>query len=119
MNHTFGARLKQLRKEKRMSQEELGAVIGVAQSTLGSYERATREPSIEGLLALAHYFDVSVDYLIGNSEFRETVEKSSPQRTFDLRELLHEHEIILYGRSLSEDEKQRLLDISLGLFYVK
>ena len=117
MKATFGSRLKELRKEKRLSQEELGAIIGVAQSTLGSYERETREPSIDGILELAHYFDVSVDYLLGNSDERKTPEYIQAHGSYDLHQLMHENEIILYGRTLTEDEKQRLLDISLGLFY--
>ncbi|PQD95777.1 transcriptional regulator [Pradoshia eiseniae] len=117
MTSSFGSRLKELRKEKRLSQEELGTIIGVAQSTLGSYERETREPSIEGLLQLAHYFEVSVDYLLGNSDLREPATTSHPYGSYDLHQLFHDNEVILYGRSLSEDEKQRLLDISLGLFY--
>ena len=117
MKSSFGSRLKELRKEKRLSQVELGAIIGVAQSTLGSYERETREPSIEGILELAHYFDVSVDYLLGNSDERNTYETPKYHGPYDLHQLMHDNEIILYGRTLTDDEKQRLLDISLGLFY--
>lgn len=117
MKSSFGSRLKELRKEKRLSQEELGAIIGVAQSTMGSYERETREPSIDGILELAHYFDVSVDYLLGNSNERKILELSQVQGSYDLHKFMHENEIVLYGRTLTEDEKQRLLDISLGLFY--
>lgn len=117
MKSSFGSRLKELRKEKRLSQEELGAIIGVAQSTMGSYERETREPSIDGILELAHYFDVSVDYLLGNSDERKIPELTQLQGSYDLHKFMHENEIVLYGRTLTEDEKQRLLDISLGLFY--
>ena len=61
----FQERLIALRKTAGISQTELGEIVGLAQRTISNYENKESEPSIETLIKLADYFDVSVDYLIG------------------------------------------------------
>lgn len=63
----FGKRLKDLRTKKGLSQKQLGDAIGISKSTVGSYECAERTPAIEILAKTAKYFDVSLDYLLGNT----------------------------------------------------
>ena len=60
-------KLRKLRKEKGISLKELGATIGVAESTMSLYENGKRQPDYETLLKFAKYFNVSVDYFIGDS----------------------------------------------------
>lgn len=73
-----GARLKQLREEKGLLQEELARALSVSPSAIGMYERDYREPSDELLLQIASFFDVSVDYLLGNSDVRNHHEAQDP-----------------------------------------
>lgn len=61
-------RLRYLRREKKMSQAALAEAIGVAQSSITSYERDERKPSYEVLCLLADYFNVSTDYLLGRTD---------------------------------------------------
>ncbi|MCL2061652.1 MAG: helix-turn-helix domain-containing protein [Firmicutes bacterium] len=61
----FGNRLKELRVEKNLSQAQLAAAIGFSQSNLAKWERAVHDPPTDALIALAKFFDVSVDYLLG------------------------------------------------------
>ena len=64
---TFGQRIKQLRQERGLSQEELGKLVGVSSRVLGYYEADERFPrSRETLLAFAQAFQVSLDYLLDN-----------------------------------------------------
>lgn len=63
-------RLKELRTEKRISLRELADNINISYSSLGKYEREEQEPNIDNLIKIANYFEVSVDYLIGNSSFK-------------------------------------------------
>ena len=56
--------LRKLRKEKGISMKELGAQVGVAESTISQYETGKRQPDFNMLLKLSSYFDVSVDYLL-------------------------------------------------------
>ena len=60
-----GDRLRKLRKEKNLSQKELGDLIGVKKSTICSYEKQTRTPTIENIIDLMQIFNVTSDYLIG------------------------------------------------------
>ncbi len=71
----FSNRLIALRKEKRMTQEELAGVINKKRSTVSGYETEGKEPDIETICFLAKYFGVSTDYLLGYSEERNHVEQ--------------------------------------------
>ena len=66
----FPARLKQLRTERGISQENLGAELNLGKSTISSYEAEGRQPNYDTLIKLANYFDVSVDYLLGVTPIR-------------------------------------------------
>ena len=65
---SLGERIKQLRNDNGIMQKELSESIGVAPRTLRGYEGGTREPNIEKLIAIADYFDVSLDYLVGRTD---------------------------------------------------
>ena len=57
-------RLRELRKSKNLSQEELGKLFNVAQNTISHWERGDREPDNETLKSLANYFGVTTDELL-------------------------------------------------------
>ena len=61
-------RLKELRKTKQISQKELASIINISARAWRFYESGDREPTITNLIALADYFDVSLDYLVGRSD---------------------------------------------------
>lgn len=60
--------MKQLRKDKKMSQGELAKQLGISTSTVGMYEQGRRDPDTQTLLKLAQALDVSMDYLVGASD---------------------------------------------------
>ena len=62
---TFGQRLKDLRNTRGISQNELSKHIGVSKSSVNMYERDEREPGFETLEAIADFFNVNMDYLLG------------------------------------------------------
>ena len=66
----FQARLKSLRKESKHSQTETANAIGVTLKQIQRYERGESEPTLSKLIALADYFNVSLDYLVGRSDVR-------------------------------------------------
>lgn len=59
--------LKRLREEKEMTQAELGKALEISPSAIGMYEQGRRTPDIPTLKKIASYFNVSLDYLLGNS----------------------------------------------------
>lgn len=60
-------RLKTLRKKQHLSQMALSKFIGVSQQTIGSWETGRTSPDNNMITALAKHFNVSTDYLLGNS----------------------------------------------------
>ena len=62
----FGNVLRKLRNENRLTQTQLAQKLGVAFSTISMYERGEREPDFETTEAIADFFNVSFDYLLGN-----------------------------------------------------
>lgn len=72
----FGQRLRMLRTEKNMTQEELGKLMNVGKASVSLYEKNERTPDQQTLMKTADYFDVSVDYLLGRSNER-TLAKSN------------------------------------------
>ena len=61
-------RLFELRTEKGLSQRELARIMNVSQGTYNNWENSNTQPSIEQLIALANFFEVSVDFLIGRTD---------------------------------------------------
>ena len=64
----FRKRLQQLRERKRISRKVLSELCGLNSDAIRRYERGEREPTMHSLVAIAEYFEVSVDYLVGRSE---------------------------------------------------
>lgn len=107
---TFGVRLKELRTGKNLAQKEVGAIIGVSDSSIRKYESGDRTPTPDALKTLAKFFDVSVDYLLGSdaTPSKNMIEEKKPK---DLQKILEDHEIMFDGIPLDDDEKQEILDI--------
>jgi len=64
----FKDRLKELRKKKGLSQVALADRLGLSKSTIGAYETGDIKPSIEALNLIADYFNVDLNYLMGNED---------------------------------------------------
>jgi transcriptional regulator with XRE-family HTH domain len=67
----FPTRLKQIRLEQKLTQEQLGEKINVTKVSISGYENGNRTPDTETLQKIADYFRVSVDYLLGRSNKRD------------------------------------------------
>lgn len=116
----FHLRLRELRNSRKLSQQELADLLGISKSSINMYERGEREPGLDTLEAMADFFNVDMDYLMGKtSEIKtfddkfdtETLSKGS--KAYDLisecfgkqaAELVH-----LYD-SFNEEGKEKLLD---------
>lgn len=64
----FAERIKDLRLAHGMTQEEVGKITGVKRYSVCGYEKGNNYPEIPGLIALADYFKVSTDYLLGRTD---------------------------------------------------
>ncbi len=61
-------RLKELREKRGMSQVRLAIELDLNQNTISRYESGAREADYRTLIAIADYFDVSLDYLLGRTD---------------------------------------------------
>lgn len=65
MASNFGKVLKELRIQRGIRQVDLGKSMNLANNTISSWERGNSSPSLEELVTLAKFFNVSTDYLLG------------------------------------------------------
>ncbi|WP_277631362.1 helix-turn-helix domain-containing protein [Atopococcus tabaci] len=112
----FGARLQELRKQKKWTQKELGAMLGVTHVSVSGYESGNRFPDTETLAKIADIFGVSTDYLLG----RDVPEWASEKDVMDLEEMLNSNVNMAYGgENLTEEEKEQVKRVLTGLFWEK
>ncbi len=74
MEVLFAKRLKELRKERNLTQTEVGEYLGYGYTAIANYESGRNRPSYEDLIKLCVLFHVSTDYLIGYSDTRKQQE---------------------------------------------
>lgn len=67
-NNIFGKRLKEIRIEKGLSQQKLGEIFGFCNQTISFWESGSREPDLDTLLKIAHYFEVSLEELLEDNK---------------------------------------------------
>lgn len=90
----FSERLKTLRKQVQLTQVDVAEKLGISQPAYASWERGIKKPTQENLVKIAQILNVSVDYLVGNSDY--TVDK------LDNIELLFR----MNSKGLSDEEKE-------------
>jgi transcriptional regulator with XRE-family HTH domain len=61
-------RLQELRKKNHLKQDDIANLLGVVRSTYGNYEQGTREMDLSGIIKLADFYKVSLDYLFGRTD---------------------------------------------------
>ena len=64
----FAERLKALRKQVKLTQAQIAEKLDISQQAYASWERGVKKPTQENLVKIAQVLNVSVDYLVGNSE---------------------------------------------------
>lgn len=112
----FGERLKKLRTNRHMTQEELGSIFNppLSQSTVGTYENGKRQPTLENLVLISKHFNVTTDYLLGLTDEITVIKDENPR---ELKEFLNKNNVLFNGSELNADEKRRMIDILTGLFW--
>lgn len=66
--HDFPIKLKLLRAKKGITQKQLAEVLNIQPNSVQRLEYGTARPSLDTVIAIADYFDVSLDYLVGRSD---------------------------------------------------
>ncbi|MBD5469105.1 MAG: helix-turn-helix domain-containing protein [Lachnospiraceae bacterium] len=79
----LGCRIKRLRKNKKMTQQELGAIIGLHGSNVGRIEQGKIYPTSDVLLNICHYFSVSCDWLLtGEDQTEQSYSNNTDEQNF-------------------------------------
>lgn len=100
-------RLKELRDEKKESQEDIGKLIGTSGQAVGQYELGKRGLSQDKMIILANHFNCSVDYLLGKSNIRNPEE---------IKNIPHANSGGLDTEGLDEED---LLELQKQVDYIK
>lgn len=115
----IGDKIKELRKQSKMTQQELAKKLGITPSAVGMYEQNRREPKYEVLEQLSKIFSVTCDHLLGADE---NLALSSPvlYRTrgedFDLiidnlkKELLTQNGLMFKGEVLDDNDLEKIFE---------
>lgn len=67
----LGDTIRKLREEKGLKSSYVAEILNVANSTYSGYENNKSEPNYEILIKIADYFDVTIDYLLGRTEYKD------------------------------------------------
>ena len=94
----FSKRIKELRKQLGLTQQELGDKLNVTKGSICSYENGTRMASIEILIQMANIFRVDLDYLIGTDDYVV----SDNMENYGIRMASEEVELIMELRKHSD-----------------
>lgn len=120
-------RLKELRTKRKISQSVIAQYLGITQQAYANYERGAREPDFNTLKKLSDYFDVTIDYLLGNDD----TPKKSDLTNRDKREiadvieeykeqLLSADGLMLDGEMIDEEDVQKIITaMQLGMEMIK
>ena len=103
----FGNDIAELRKEKGLSQKHLAELLSISTSTLGMWELSKRESSFDNLIAIADYFEVSIDYIIrGNGNAPNNHAQLTPE----------EHELLMMFNRLSRRNQFEAIGMMKAVF---
>ncbi|NLY44740.1 MAG: helix-turn-helix transcriptional regulator [Tissierella sp.] len=119
----LGDKIRQLREERNLNQLELAKSLNISNTTLSQYESGNRTPSDEIKKAIAEYFNVSLDYLMGASNVRNPYKDNKEEiypAVNDVEEamkiILDQPGLMLKGELLSDESKIILANaIQMGL----
>jgi transcriptional regulator with XRE-family HTH domain len=108
---TFGKRLKQLRNENDKTLDEMKVILETTKATLSRYENDKLSPKIHFAKKAAGYFNVSLDYIMGSTDDRNSdmyVGSKKPVLIEEVLEELSEQELKKYN-NLNQEEKNNFL----------
>jgi Predicted transcriptional regulators len=107
MNH-FTEKLKILRLEEGLSQQELSLKLNIPRTTISSWELGRRSPDIKMLEILADFFKVSIDYLIGKTDTRNPVQVDKVLKSIH-NMIKNDDELADYLQNLANNKEMQVL----------
>ncbi len=115
----FGNRLKELREKKNMYQKELAAELGVTMQTISGWEINRTTPDYEMLIKIANFFQVSIDYLLGNEKKLKVIEDNLKEKEV-LKKLLVKNGYMNKEEELTDKELNKIINfIKINKSYIQ
>lgn len=106
----FAKRLIDLRENKNIFQKDLANILNVEQATVSQWENGKRIPDSETLIKIANYFNVTVDFLIGNDKKGITTFKEQEMKEKEvLKKLLVNNGYMKEDEDLSNEELNKIM----------
>lgn len=126
----FSDILKELRKSKKITQEDLAKLVGVERSTVGKWESKNIIPSADMLIDLSQLFNVSVDYLLGRTDDKNlTYDKYTEQAKYiesikldsaeeAMKFILQQPSVMAFGGyDLNDMSEEEIIDLANDLLF--
>lgn len=130
MSMKISSILKELRNLKGVNQEDVAKAIGISKSGYGYYEQGRSMPDLEMLLKLSKYYNVSVDYLLGNTdekhskndlnipqEYTDKYKVTSKDKKQYLEHMKKANEAFFMNDEFNEEDKKEILDTMNEIFW--
>jgi transcriptional regulator with XRE-family HTH domain len=108
-------RIKKLRKEYNLSQQELGEKLGITQGSLANYEKGIRFPNPDALISIARFFNVSIDYLMGVSKNRGVLDEEEIKNDPDLLQYAEKKRPVINGVPLNNKQWEMIIVFLKGI----
>lgn len=102
----FGKRLKELRKKKGLTIEEVAEMLDLGRSTYAGYETETRKPPLENIIKLAQFYNTSSDYILGLTDNPQSRENDTNFKLF-----LEGKNLTWDGVPLTDEELKPIKDL--------
>ncbi|MFP9210935.1 helix-turn-helix domain-containing protein [Enterococcus faecalis] len=113
----FHIKIKELRNEKKLTQQEVADYLGITRPAYTAYESGKRQPDFESLQKLATLFNVTTDFLLGRNH---TPEWANKEEVMELDKILKSNPGMTYGSEIMTDEdREQINDLIASYFWVK
>lgn len=103
----LGEKLKALRKERNLKQDDIGELFGITKASVSNWENGRRSPNIQQLQRLANFYHVPLDYF---------QEKQSFRIDMGVDELLQKTKSLLISEQVSIEDKERIFNEVMRLY---
>lgn len=110
----FGQRLRMERLNKGLTQEELGKLVNKSKNNISQYETGKREPDLQTLNKFAEIFNCTVDYLLGNTEQRNTAIIEGEKLPKELRDIGVEYLVVakeMQDKEIPPEDIRKIISI--------
>lgn len=106
----FGKKLKKLREQNNLTQEQLAKKFNLLKSSISMYENEVRLPNVELIKEFANYFNVSIDYLLDNENPKDNLKDDELKEKEILKKALQKAGFMSNEEDLTDEELKKVIN---------